>query len=154
MTQAKIDALSDAEFHKEYLKRLNRLRREITKIVKSNKKTPKEHHNAIVKFVKAPKSTTFMVNDINVTISPGDKRKGFKHILLRHYCEGCEGEITARDIYTIGNIIANGRELTDYELKDNSLMGYAQRKNDEEYKLLLKKRTKDELVITMFKNGD
>jgi len=133
-----------------YIKRLQQLQQEFKaiKIKQANKWKFLPHEQAMYDFVMGTKkSITFSINDYIVTIKVGNKDFGFMHILLRHYCNGCDGEITANDILKIGNIIKNN--LTIPSKKSNRIQ-FIQNKGDEKYTVILTEQKPNDLIFTFF----
>ena len=69
----------------------------------------------------------FNINGKQYFIKRGNKHKGFEHILLRHYGEGCEGRLTAANILNIATTIKMGSpyasERNDYTSISNEFNG-------------------------------
>ena len=101
------------------------------------------------------------------------KGVGLKHILLGHFGKTIEnidkrGNITAKDILNIANVIKKGRELTDAEIKENKngedkLIGFQLEKNfnlkkeDNEktfLRVLLSKKENGRHIVTFFSTDD
>jgi len=136
--------VSDLYF--ERLKKLQKEFKEIKSKLKSNRSF-KPHQQAVFDFViQSKKSAEFIVNDYTIIIYVGNDGIGFKHILLRHYCSGCDGEVTARDILNIGNVIKNDIEL---EAKKGRVK-FIQSKNGKKYTVILKKREDKRLIFNFF----
>lgn len=133
-----------------YFQRLQKLQQEFHSInvKRANKWQFKPHQKAIYDFVmQSKRSTSFSINDYNVTIKVGNKDFGFKHILLRHYCNGCDGEITALDILNIGNVIKNNLIVPS---KHENRINFIQNKKDEKYTVVLTKEKPNDLIFTFF----
>ena len=135
----------------EYYIRLQRLQKEFKaiKIKQANKWKFKPHQQAIYDFVmQSQKSTTFTINDYTITIKVGNENFGFKHILLRHYGVGCDGEISARDILNIGNVIKNNIIVPS---KKKGRINFIQTKEDgEKYTVVLTQQNPNDLIFTFF----
>lgn len=95
----------------------------------------------------ARENVQFSVRGLTVTLHKGNKEYGLKHILLRHFCEGCKGEVKAIDILNISNIIAKGEELQEYEITNDGNMGFKQKKNKDIYKIILKKKASVYVIL-------
>ena len=131
-----------------YFQRLQKLQKEFIEIKKSNKWKFDSHHQAIYDFVIHSKTTTtFTIDDYHITLNRGDEYFGFKHILLRHYCDDCDGKIKALDILKIGNVIKNGITVP---AKKKGRINFIQTKNNEKYTLVLQKKEHDKLIFTFF----
>jgi len=133
-----------------YIDRLQCLQKEFKaiKTKKANKWQFKPHQQAIYDFVMQSKpSTTFTINDYSVTIRRGNRYFGFEHILLRHYCKGCDGEITAKDILNIGYVIQNNITIPS---KKKGRINFIQTKENEKYTVVLTEQKPNDLIFTFF----
>jgi hypothetical protein len=131
-----------------YFQRLQKLQKEFIQIKKSNKWRFDDHHQAIYDFVIHSKnSTSFTIDGYHITLNKGNEHFGFKHILLRHYCDDCDGKIKAIDILKIGNIIKNGITVPTNK---RGRIKFIQTKNNEKYTLILQKRGNNKLIFTFF----
>jgi len=132
-----------------YFQRLQKLQKEF-KGIKSrlgSNRSFKPHQKAVYDFVmQSKKEIEFKINDYTVVLFKGNDGIGFKHILLRHYCSGCDGEITARDILNIGNVIKNDIILETY----NNRIKFIQYKNDKKYTVIAKRKDGNKLVFNFF----
>lgn len=59
---------------------------------------------------------SFVKENIRTILTKGDEKKGFKHILIRHYGTGADSEISVWDIIRIGKTIIDGSFLTSAEI--------------------------------------
>ncbi|NQY22851.1 MAG: hypothetical protein HRT41_02375 [Campylobacteraceae bacterium] len=133
----------------EYDKKLEKLQKEFIEInrKRANKWQFKSHQQAIYDFViKSQRQTSFNVKDYNITLKVGNEDFGFMHFLLGHYGEECPGEITAKDILNIGNVINNDISLPTEKGKKK----FTQSKGDYNYIVILSKRKDGDLVISFF----
>ena len=132
-----------------YFQRLQQIQREF-KAIKSrlpSSRSFKRHQEAVYKFVMNPsKSVEFEINNYIIILFVGNDGIGFKHILLRHYCDGCDGEITARDILNIGNVIKNDIELDAHKGR----IKFIQNKDNKKYTVILKKKSENRLIFNFF----
>ena len=111
-----------------YQEKFQQLQKEFKKIKLSSNWKFEEHHQAMYDFVMHTKSsTTFTVNDYTITVKVGNERFGFKHLILRHYGDGCIGRVTALDILKIGNVIKRGINISS---KCNNKITFIQNKNN------------------------
>ena len=107
----------------------------------------KPHQQAVYNFVMNPnKSVEFEINDYIVVLFKGNDGIGFRHILLRHYCSGCDGEITSRDILNIGNVIKNDITLPAHKGR----IKFIQTKNDKKYTVIVKPKSNNKLIFNFF----
>jgi len=134
----------------EYFLKLQNLQKEFKEIDKrrANKWEFKPHQRAIFDFVmKSKKYVVFNVLEYEIVLRVGNERYGFKHFLLRHYGDGCEGEIKALDILNIGNVVRNNIVLP---AKDKKRVIFMQNKGGLKYSLVLEKRESSKLVVSFF----
>ena len=134
----------------EYYIRLQKLQKDFKeiKIKKASKWEFKPHQQAMYDFVmQSKRSTTFTINEYTITINIGNKNFGFMHILLRHFCNGCDGEITAKDILNIGHVIKNNITVPS---KKKDRINFIQSKGDEKYTVVLTKKSPNDLIFTFF----
>ncbi len=131
-----------------YQIKLQQLQKEFIHIKKTAKWKFEPHQQAMYDFViHSKKSTTFTVKDYTVTINIGNENFGFKHLLLRHYGKGCDGEITALDILKIGNVLKSGIEVPS---KKRNRRNFIQNKLNEKYTLVLTQKKPNDLIFTFF----
>ena len=134
-----------------YYERLQKLQKDFRdiKIKKANKWEFKPHQQAIYDFVmQSKRSATFTINDYTITIKIGNENFGFMHILLRHFCNGCDGEITAKDILNIGYVIKNNITVPS---KRRGRINFIQTKeNNEKYTVVLTENNSNHLIFTFF----
>ncbi|MEA1917412.1 MAG: hypothetical protein U9N42_07765 [Campylobacterota bacterium] len=99
------------------------------------------------------KEAVFNINNMTVTLKKGDTKKGFVHILLKHFCNNCDGEITARDIINMDMIIARGIKLNRTGVSNHSLHVYQYLKGNKHHKIVLKPDVNNNFVVTMYSVG-
>jgi len=151
VTDAEIRAATKQELGKEYGKRLKKLQQELIAYKNNlpNNRALKPHQEAVFNFVMNPSvAVEFPVIHYTLVLYKGDYYGlGFSHILLRHFCNGCDGEITAKDILNLGNIIANDCEVPGKKGRLN----FIQNKNGKKYTLVVKpKDNGNKLVLNYF----
>jgi len=134
-----------------YFKRLTKLRQEINNILSKRKKKPNKEQKIMIDFINGnTKKALFKFDNTTITLFTGDERKGFKHILLKHYCNKCEGEISANDIINFIAIYKKGIKLANKGVSNNSLTVYYYKKGLKSYKLVLKKVEENSFVVTFY----
>jgi hypothetical protein len=138
-----------------YSERLARLKRDIVAIKQQQKKKPfKPNQLIMIDFINGvTKKAVFTINAMEITLEIGDEIKGFKHILIKHYCHGCPGELNARDIINMDMIISKGFRLNEVGVTNSDLVVYQYMKGQSQYKLVLKPMTTNSLVVTMYSVG-
>ena len=135
-----------------YSERLAILKKDIVAISNLKKKKRwKNNQKILINFINGETSNAkFIINGQNITLFVGDKNKGFIHILEKHYCSGCPGEITTMDILNITDIVQRGLKLVNEGVTNNSLIVYKKIKGTTNHKLVLKPINNGNLVITMY----
>ncbi|MFA5428191.1 MAG: hypothetical protein WC279_08285 [Sulfurimonas sp.] len=129
--------------------RFQKLQQEFLEIKKkqANKWKFKEHQQAIYDFViHSRRFVEFEINGYVIVLKIGNDDFGFRHILLRHYCEGCDGELYAKDILNIGNVIKNDIELPSQKNR----IKFIQNKGNIKYTVILTKESGKRLVFSYF----
>jgi hypothetical protein len=106
-----------------YAKKLASLRKELSEIRKNLRKKKKdfnENQQKMYDFINGKRNIAqFGIKGSQYFLKKGNEEKGFMHILLRHYGEGCkEGCLSARNILNIATTIKMGSpyqsEKNDY----------------------------------------
>jgi len=134
-----------------YFKRLTQLRHEIKYILLKRKKKPNKEQKIMIDFINGKsKKAVYQFKDITIILFVGDEKKGLKHILLKHYCKGCDGELTATDIMNFIVTYKKGIKLAKEGVTNNSLTVYYYQKGPNTYKLVLKKKDKNSFVVTFY----
>ena len=136
-----------------YSERLAKLKKEISYIKSNLRKGRKLKPNQQIVFDFVQGVTTkavFHINGITVILKTGDEAKGLKHILLEHYCQGCRGEITAKDILNFSNIIEFGLKLSTYGVTNEALIVYQSFKGETRHKIVLKPEGDNNFVVTLY----
>jgi len=133
-----------------YSERLAILKKDIAVIRKKLKKKKfKKDQQIIINFINGVTSfAEFEVNSRKIVLRVGDDKKGFRHILEKHYCKGCPGEINTMEILNIIDIIKRGIKLENTGVTNSNLVVYF--RMDTQHKLILKPTRDEEFVITMY----
>jgi len=145
-------ALSEEEFNRIYLERLYKLRQDIKNIkarLKKKNKTLSANQELICSMISTSKNSAIIhVNNVRIQFSTGCKKHGLKHILLRHFCEECEGKISAMDIISLERFLLQNNAFKE---RDNKY-GYIYQKDAvNKYKLILFKDVNAEGVLSVYK---
>jgi len=138
-----------------YSNRLARLKKEISLITTKKKKQRwKPHQKIMIDFINGvTKKAIFVVNGKTITLFEGDEKKGFRHILIKHYCIGCPGEIKTMDILNIADVAQRGLKLANDGVTNSDLIVYQKIHGIIQHKLVLKASGTDDYVITFYKVG-
>lgn len=133
-----------------YFERLSRLKKEISLIASKMKKKKFKHNQKImIDFINAVTNyAEFEVESKKIFLRVGDDKKGFRHILEKHYCKGCKGEVTTKEILNIIDIIERGIKLNEVGNTNSDLVVY--QRTDTQHKLVLKPIGEDAYIVTMY----
>lgn len=135
-----------------YWQRLTRLRSEIATIKQKRKKKFKKDQQIMINFINGvTEYALFEVGVKKIYLRRGDEKKGFKHILRRHYCAGCLGELSTMDILNMINVVKKGIKLANVGVNNDHLIVYKQIKGLDQLKLVLKPIGDNELVVTLYR---
>jgi len=135
-----------------YFNRLAKLRSEISKIKKSKKRKFNKEQQIMINFINGVTSSAeFKIKDITIILKRGDSKKGFQHILERHYCNGCRGELSATDIINIIDVYKRGIRLSEQGVSNKNLIVYKKIKGLDQLKLVLKPIGKNKYVVTLYR---
>jgi hypothetical protein len=135
-----------------YWERLTRLRSEITIIKQKRKKKFKKDQQIMIDFINGvTEYALFDVGDVKIYLRRGDEKKGFEHILLRHYCAGCPGELSTMDILNMIDVVKRGIKLATVGVSNDHLIVYKQIKGMDQLKLVLKPIGENKLVVTLYR---
>lgn len=146
-------ALSEEEFNKIYLERLYKLREDIKSIRARYRKKNKHftpNQELICQMISTAKNSAIIhVDNVRIQFETGCRKHGLKHILLRHFCDECEGRVSAMDIISLERFL---KQNNSFMSSDGSKYGYTYEKNKEDkYRLILFKDTNAKGVLTVYK---
>ena len=136
-----------------YGERLAKLKRESSQIKANLRKGRKLKPNQQIAFDfvhGVTENALFSLGDITVTLKVGDEKKGFMHILLEHYCRGCKGEISTKDILNLSNIIEHGLKLSKHGVTNGALVVYQSFKGQSRHKIVLKPEGDNNFIVTLY----
>jgi phosphopentomutase len=106
----------------DYQQLLNRLRKEISTLNLKRHKLNTEQIEMLSFIEGKSRSAQFLIDTKVIQLTRGSRKEGLEHILLSHYCYGCNGVLTAREIMNIGRVIARpfvGEKSGEYERTGN-----------------------------------
>ena len=135
-----------------YSERLAKLKKEIKAIESAGKKKRwKPNQKIIIDYINGvTKQAEFIINTQKIILKDGDSNKGFIHIIERHYCRGCPGELDAIDIINLSEVISRGIKLNDIGISNKKLNVYQLNKNGKILKVVLNPNSFGELVVTYY----
>jgi hypothetical protein len=143
-----------------YQKRLADLKKELSKEKEKRKKKKKkftQNQEIMIDFINnVTKNATFDIKGVKIILregwgdGKGIKGSGFQHILEKHYCKGCPGELTLSDILNMDLVAQKGIELNTIGVSnpDNKVIKLKDSRFN--HKLILKKERENELVVTYY----
>jgi len=132
----------------EKLAALEKEFRDIHKKLIKKKKSFNENQQKVYNFVIGLNHMIqFSINGKQYFIKRGDKNKGFEHILLRHYGEGCEGRLTATNILNIATTIKMG---SAYASQKNDYTSISNEFNGQRFIVVLSKDRNGHWVVSYY----
>ena len=133
----------------QYSEKLAQLKKEIVAIENARKKKRwKPYQKIMIDFINGlTKTAEFQVNEMKMILYLGDEKKGFKHILLKHYHSN---DLTAIDIVNIYEIAKRGIKLGTEGVSNDDLNVYMFLKNDNNFRLVLKPQKSNSWVVTFY----
>ncbi|PHO10320.1 hypothetical protein CPG37_04540 [Malaciobacter canalis] len=137
-----------------YSERLAVLKKEISII--SNKKSGrkkskkfKPHQKEMIKFIHSEiTKVEFKVNDKVIILEKGDSKKGFRHILEKHYKPN---DLETMDILNLPIIFKEALKLNNEGVSNKALTTYINFKNQKKHKLVVNEITNNKLVVTAYR---
>jgi len=137
-----------------YSERLATLKREISIIHTKKSKKFKKDQQIMIDFINGiTLHAIFTFQEKNIFLYKGDEKKGFRHILEKHYCKDCPGKVTAIDILNMIDIVKKGLKLANKGVSNKKLIVYQRIKGLDHYKLILKPNEDGDLIVTMYSVG-
>ena len=135
-----------------YSQRLAKLKTEIQEIKsRKSKKRFKKNQQIMINFINGVTSNAqFRIKNQIIMLYLGDSKKGFKHIIERHYCKNCDGEITAMDILNLTDIIERGLKLAKEGVTNDNLIVYQKIDRGKNHKIVLKPVSNGNFIVTMY----
>lgn len=136
----------------KYINLLDKLKKEI-KIIESikSKKRWKSYQKIMIDYINGTtKKAIFEKNGHKIILSEGDEKKGFMHILLRHYKTN---DLEAMDIINIFEIYIKGIKLAEESVSNKHLIVYMKLSNQKEFRLVLNPINENSWVVTAYRKN-
>jgi hypothetical protein len=135
----------------KYSEQLGRLKKEIS-IIQSKKKVKfKKHQKDMINFIhKIIVNVEFKVGEKTIILEMGDEKKGFRHILEKHYNQN---DLETMDILNLPIIFKNALELNEVGVSNNELTVYKMQKNQKDLRLVTNEIKDDKLVVTSYRKS-
>lgn len=92
----------------------------------------------------------FTVRGKTILLEMGDEKKGFRHILERHYNPN---DLETMDILNLPIIFKNALELNEIGITNNQLTVYKMEKNQKDLRLVTNEIKDDKLVVTSYRKS-
>ncbi|BAK73210.1 hypothetical protein [Arcobacter sp. L] len=134
-----------------YSERLAKLKKEIA-IIESKKNTNfKKHQKEMIKFIHGRiDKVEFEVNSKTIILEMGDEKKGFRHILEKHFNPN---DLETMDILNLPIIFKNALQLSQIGISNNALSVYKMLKNQKDLRLVTDETKTDKLVVTSYRKN-
>lgn len=137
-----------------YNQRLAQLKKELSTEIKKRKKNKKkftDNQQIMINFINAvTNNAIFNINGTKIILRKGTSSGGFIHILEKHFCKNCPGEITLDDIINIDLIIQRGLKLNNIGVSNPNNIVLNYKRGNKEHNLILKEEKDNELVISFY----
>ena len=135
----------------QYAHKLAKLRKELSDIqtnLRKNKKSFNQNQQKVYDFVIAKRDIIqFDIEGKQYFVKKGNEKKGFMHLLLKHYGEECEGCLTARNILNMSTTIKMG---SIYQSEKNDYLSISNTFNNERFVIVLSKDRNGHWVVTYY----
>lgn len=134
-----------------YSERLAHLKKEIAIIMLKKTKKLSTNQKIMHRFIHgATNKAVFIVNNKEITLFHGDDKKGFRHILEKHYKPN---DLEAMDILNIIDVFKRGLKLNEEGVNNSNLEVYMSLKQQKEHRLVLKKVTESSWIVTFYRKS-
>lgn len=131
-----------------YSDQLTILKKEISIISKKKKKFNKNQKIMIAFINGVTNKATFLVNNIVIELGHGDEKKGFKHIISKHYNKN---DLETMDILNIIDVYIIGIKLHNIGIGNPYLSAFMRIKNQKEHRLIIDENETPNLIITSYR---
>jgi len=134
-----------------YSEKLAKLKREIKTISERKKKKRwKPNQKIMIDFINGVTlEAAFTIKEQQIILFKGDEKKGFRHILEKHY----QNDLEAMDIINIVVSIEQGIKLANEGVTNENLEVYMHLKNNKEFRLVLKQMEENLWIVTFYRKG-
>ncbi|QFR49700.1 hypothetical protein FJR48_08120 [Sulfurimonas lithotrophica] len=134
-----------------YSEQLAKLKKELAVIMSKKTKKLSSSQKSIYLFIQGKTDrATFNCADKTVVLMAGDDKKGFRHILEKHFYPN---DLEAMDILNMMDICKRGMKLNEVGVSNQDLTVYMSLKNQKEHRLVLNEVRKNFFVVTAYKKG-
>ena len=136
----------------KYISLLEKLQKEIKTIesIKSKKRW-KPYQKIMIDYINGSlKEAIFEKDGHKIILSEGDEKKGFIHILLKHYKTN---DLEAIDIINIFEIYIRGIKLAEEGVNNEHLIVYMKLANQKELRLVLNPLNENSWIVTAYRKN-
>lgn len=136
----------------KYISLLEKLQKEIKTIesIKSKKRW-KPYQKIMIDYINGSvKEAIFEKDGHKIILSEGDKKKGFIHILLKHYKTN---DLEAIDIVNIFEIYIRGIKLAEEGVSNEHLIVYMKLANQKDLRLVLNPINENSWIVTAYRKN-
>lgn len=133
-----------------YAQKLQQLKHEISIIGKKIKGNFKSHQKKMIKFINGvTNKVEFEVLGKTIILEKGDSKKGFKHILEKHYGPN---DLETMDILNLPMMFKKDAiKMANHGVSNNALTAYKRLKNQKEHRLIVDETKSNKLVVTTYR---
>lgn len=136
----------------KYISLLEKLQKEIKTIesIKSKKRW-KPYQKIMIDYINGSlKEAIFEKDGHKIILSEGDEKKGFIHILLKHYKTN---DLEAIDIINIFKIYIRGIKLAEEGVNNEHLIVYMKLANQKDLRLVLNPVNENSWIVTAYRKN-
>lgn len=136
----------------KYISLLEKLRKEIKTIESmKSKKRWKPYQKIMIDYINGSvKEAIFEKDEHKIILSEGDEKKGFIHILLKHYKTN---DLEAIDIVNIFEIYIRGIRLAEEGVSNEHLIVYMKLANQKDLRLVLNPINENSWIVTAYRKN-
>ena len=138
-----------------YEKRLFKIRKDLkieAEYRRKKRKKFKQNQKIMIDFINGlTREAVFNINNKKIVLRRGDSKKGFQHILERHYCKECDGRLSLLDILNFDLYLKRAIKLHQEGISNKDLEVFLYKKDTKSYKVVLKKVKTNNLVVTFYR---
>jgi hypothetical protein len=137
-----------------YSERLAKLKKEIANLSivrKKKKKKWTQNQQIMINFINGvTKEAVFDIFNMKVILKRGNEYKGFQHILIKHYCRNCPGELNTMDIINFDIYLQRAIKLNTVGVSNSKNIVFQYIKGTNQYKIVLKEIANNKFVVTFY----
>jgi hypothetical protein len=143
-----------------YQQRLAKLKRDLAYETAKRKKRKKKftsNQKIMIDFINnVTKNAIFHIRDMKIILKKGwgdglgIEGGGFQHILEKHYCQNCPGEISLIDILNMDLVVQKGLKLNKVGVSNSNNIVFNYKNREKEHNIILKSDHNNELVVSFY----